>query len=320
MPRMKYPVREDFFDEWSPEMAYVLGFITADGNIRTKRRVLEITLKDTDVEILEYIRNLLSPTRPITRHATFDKRRNKHYHKVRLSFYSGKIVRSLLKLGLCDNKTGKEIVPSNLPKQFASCYIRGVFDGDGHVMKRVDCPLDSGITSASKDYLFELCELAGGFGRIGKGSNGVWVWRMSTTDSLTFRDFMYSDEGFALERKRRIFFSFNESDFQRKKFSKQDDEYITECFAKNLKWSDVADSLGRNVKTLHKRTKRLGLSKQSRPVWTLREIEYIKNEFDPLSPKVSASKIANKLGKTLSSVNHKATRLGLRLSHMVARL
>ena len=28
----KHPVNSDFFKLWSPEMAYVLGFIAADGN------------------------------------------------------------------------------------------------------------------------------------------------------------------------------------------------------------------------------------------------------------------------------------------------
>lgn len=31
---MKIPVNEDFFKVWTPEMAWVLGLIYADGNIR----------------------------------------------------------------------------------------------------------------------------------------------------------------------------------------------------------------------------------------------------------------------------------------------
>ena len=30
---LKYPVNEKFFDAWSSEMAYVLGFIFADGSL-----------------------------------------------------------------------------------------------------------------------------------------------------------------------------------------------------------------------------------------------------------------------------------------------
>jgi hypothetical protein len=315
MPRVKYPVRDDFFNTWSPAMAYTVGFITADGNISKSRIALEISLKDSDVEILEYVRDLISPSRPISRQVSKDKRNGKLRRKVRLFIYSKKIILALEALGITPHKTGREVVPLSIPQEMVSHYIRGVFDGDGHVSRRSDCPLDSGITSASKSFLLKLQRLAGGIGRINKGSNGVWVWRMATTDSLVFRDFIYADADFALERKRQVFFSFEASDFQRKKFTKEDDEYLSQSFAADKKWVDVAEYLNRDVQTVLKRTKRLGLSKQSRPTWTTQEIEYLVKEFDPSSPAESASVIAKALNKTESAVNHKATRLKLRLSH-----
>jgi 5'-3' exonuclease len=53
-------LNHDFFKKWSPEMAYVLGFITADGNLNVGRRgncYLEIN--STDKDILEKIKSAL---------------------------------------------------------------------------------------------------------------------------------------------------------------------------------------------------------------------------------------------------------------------
>lgn len=52
---------EDFFKVWSPSMAYVLGFFTADGSMyKTKRGTHFIDFQITDKELLEGIRDALS--------------------------------------------------------------------------------------------------------------------------------------------------------------------------------------------------------------------------------------------------------------------
>ena len=50
-------VNKDFFKKWTPEMAYVLGFLFADGNIiYTKRNTWFWSIQITDKEILEKIK------------------------------------------------------------------------------------------------------------------------------------------------------------------------------------------------------------------------------------------------------------------------
>jgi len=47
-------VNINFFKKWTPQMAYVLGFFTADGSmIRNKRGTCFIELEITDKELLE---------------------------------------------------------------------------------------------------------------------------------------------------------------------------------------------------------------------------------------------------------------------------
>jgi len=64
--RLKYSVDESFFDVWTSEMAYLLGFTYADGNIYITS--LSWDLQKRDLDILEKIKNILNCTYPITFH------------------------------------------------------------------------------------------------------------------------------------------------------------------------------------------------------------------------------------------------------------
>ena len=58
---------ENFFKTWTPEMAYVLGFFTADGNmIKNKRGAHFIEFEITDKDLLHAIRGLLESNHKIT--------------------------------------------------------------------------------------------------------------------------------------------------------------------------------------------------------------------------------------------------------------
>ena len=57
---------EEFFDNWSHEMAYITGFIAADGHIWKNRPILDIGIHPKDISILEFIRDNVSPSKPIT--------------------------------------------------------------------------------------------------------------------------------------------------------------------------------------------------------------------------------------------------------------
>ena len=49
---IKYKVNSDFFKEWSPVMAYCLGFIYADGSIYCSVRGHYIAITSTDESII----------------------------------------------------------------------------------------------------------------------------------------------------------------------------------------------------------------------------------------------------------------------------
>ena len=117
-----HPVNKNFFKRWSNEMAYVLGFICADGNIGPRLDVLTIAQKE--IGILEKIKNIMGAEQNITHY--------KHQDINFLSIGSSEIVEDLLKLGITPNKSLKIKFPI-MPSEYVNHFIRGNFDGDGSI-------------------------------------------------------------------------------------------------------------------------------------------------------------------------------------------
>ncbi len=218
MRRQKYEYNVDLFNSWSRPLAYILGFLTADGYINTDVGYITFNISEKDMEILKYLRDKISPNNIIRQHKTFLAKYNKEYNMIRLIIHSRYITDILLnKYGICQKKTGKEMVPFDLPQEFVGDYIRGIFDGDGHVSSDKYHRLYSEICSASLEFLQQLCCLCGNIGKINickKKWNGEerisWNWKMCIADSIKLKNIMYNNEEFSLIRKKKVFFDFNQ--------------------------------------------------------------------------------------------------------------
>lgn len=198
-------VKEDFFSTWSEDMAYILGFITADGNVGKRKPYLNIELQQRDKCALEYIRDCISPTANILPQTHCDKRSGKIYHSNKLSIHSYKLVQDLKQFSVFPNKTGNHLLDFDIPQEYQHSYTRGFFDADGSVFfKNGLC--NSSIVCKSELFLRELKSLNGlHLGRIGHGSGKhryLWNWRMAYKHSKKFADYIYQSYNFSLERKR----------------------------------------------------------------------------------------------------------------------
>lgn len=131
-------INHNFFQNWSPVMAYVLGFIFADGTIedvQKSSRTCYISITSKDLSILEKIRNVMQS------HHQFYKRLPQS-----ITFSNGKryitseeyvfrigsklMYNDLLNLGLTPRKSLNILFPT-IPPGYLSHFIRGYFDGDG---------------------------------------------------------------------------------------------------------------------------------------------------------------------------------------------
>lgn len=146
----KYSLNEEYFDTQSHNMAYIVGFIAADGTMRKKGNGIKIGLSAIDKEILEKIKNELNSGRPIREYED-----NKGYSKVELDFSSSHIQDELRKYGIVPNKTALLKPPSLLKEDYIIDYIRGYFDGDGSISKTgyLNNGVEFRIVSASLEIL-----------------------------------------------------------------------------------------------------------------------------------------------------------------------
>jgi hypothetical protein len=119
----KYTINEDYFKTWSNNMAYLLGFFVADGNMPQEAQMISYSQKDP--EILKRIREELGSNHRIT------KNKNTGVHL--LNLHSKIIKNDLIKIhGLTPNKSSSVEFPY-VPDEYLSHFIRGYFDGDGNI-------------------------------------------------------------------------------------------------------------------------------------------------------------------------------------------
>lgn len=128
---------EKYFDTIdTPEKAYFLGLIAADGTISKSKRcesyTLGITLKRQDREILEKFKKELKSDIEVKDCYATNSESNKQYPASKFRVTNKKICKDLIKYGIIENKTKKLIINWNLiPKQYWRDFIRGYIDGDG---------------------------------------------------------------------------------------------------------------------------------------------------------------------------------------------
>lgn len=155
LARRIYTHDEKAFTRSSPEEAYWLGFLLADGCVSRSFRggslKLSVALAQRDEEHLERLRSFLRYDAPLTR----DTRRN----HVRLSLLSDNVCNTLIRKGCHPNKSLTLAFPDN--GYFHSCHFtRGFFDGDGSIYynDKVYCQPTFSIVG-TENFLTDLQEI-----------------------------------------------------------------------------------------------------------------------------------------------------------------
>ncbi|MCC6405283.1 MAG: hypothetical protein IT405_02755 [Candidatus Yanofskybacteria bacterium] len=216
---VKYPVNEKFFVKWGPEMAYVLGYIYADGSLEDasylRGKYLRVT--STDRKSIVRIRRWMNSEHTIV----VQKPSVKHPGKIRycLRIGSHKLYNNLMIYGLRPRKSLTIQFPE-IPPPFLSHYVRGYLDGDGCIYlergtgskkQRILKRLSVIFTSGSPGYLKGLEEALRKRLRLSErriySSARAFQLRFSTRDSLKICDFLYKGmrKGQYLERKFAVY-------------------------------------------------------------------------------------------------------------------
>ncbi|MDA2299622.1 hypothetical protein PDN43_10210 [Bacillus cereus] len=121
--KRKYDITEDYFKTWSNNMAYILGFIAADGVIQKENQCVSISQKES--YILEDIKKELKTNQPLYQ--------NKKTGVYMLNINSKVIKDDLMNIhGIMPCKSFNIEFPL-VPEEYLHHFVRGYFDGDGYV-------------------------------------------------------------------------------------------------------------------------------------------------------------------------------------------
>lgn len=118
-----------FFDNWTEQSAYVLGFIMADGYIHLAdndchRNILSICLHERDKDIIDKIMMALS----------FEGKVVYHKGTVTLQISNRHLIEQVALKGIpVKDKSYCAQFPDTIPEPFVKHFIRGLIDGDGWI-------------------------------------------------------------------------------------------------------------------------------------------------------------------------------------------
>lgn len=183
-----------YFDEIdTEEKAYILGFIFADGYFESNERCLTFNINKRDIDLFDKIRDELLFKGEYAKSST--------KNCIRLHLSSIHTVSALKKHGLSRNKTHKLKMPV-LREDLYKHFLRGYFDGDGHVGKR-QCTLVIG----SKDFLDGFLSFMQS-----KFNNKIYFQKMNKYYRVQFNrrdhniiDWLYEGANISLDRKMKSY-------------------------------------------------------------------------------------------------------------------
>ena len=189
----------------SPSLAYVVGLITADGNLQKGNNVVRLAL--TDYELLQHYRACLQSNSTIkTRKKQLDSTGQKRVYEIA---FSDRAYRAFLeRLGLTPAKS-LTLGPLAIPSAVFPDFARGCWDGDGgwHIRRRYKS-LRAYLTSGSPAFLTWMKECIQRQTGLQGGISGVML-RYNGPKAVALGHWMYYAPDLpALTRKRAVWEQF----------------------------------------------------------------------------------------------------------------
>lgn len=264
-PKLK--VNEDYFKKWSSNMAYILGFIFADGGIvkithNGSSDQLGFGQNKKDIDILKKIKQEFSAEQTLSI--------GKKY--VHFSVRSQIIVDDLKKLGITYRKSFRKTrgkIPK-VPKKNIRDFIRGIVDGDGsiHFDKRKYptlsiCGRKEIMTFIKNHFLskFNIYSKIGQPKKNGKLSNVFYIcYRCNSAKTLI--NYLYANANLYLERKFKIAKRVSYTNIKRRKnYTTKENKVIHRFYLSLPKDKFLSILSNRSWSSIQQQTRKLGIYK-----------------------------------------------------------
>lgn len=223
--KRKYTLDEHYFDNIdTPNKAYILGFLYADGWNNVDKNVIQLSLQECDKEILDKISKELKSNKPlqyIHYEYGFEKYGLHMQNQYRLLVSSYILSQALASHGCIKNKSLILEFPHNLEKNLYSHFLRGYYDGDGSLCKtaRNDGKDDNYTFSLvstnnflvdAQKCIIENAGVPGGSITIPSHDNGITrvLAMCGKVQTKSVMDWLYKDAELYLERKYDRYLSY----------------------------------------------------------------------------------------------------------------
>lgn len=180
----------------TPEKAYWLGFICADGCIYKDGGKLTIMVKDR--EICEKFKAAIKSDHKISDREVYDKRTDKIYTESSIQITNALFVSNLINLGVTSKKSSVLSFP-DIEESYYSYFIAGLFDGDGSIIFRNNGKIACNLISTKEvlDFIQEYLEntfniLPKSLTKVSENCDNVFkIYWQSDEDCLKLLNFIY---------------------------------------------------------------------------------------------------------------------------------
>lgn len=206
--RRKYKVNEHYFSQESRNMAYIMGFIAADGTISKRDNRIKIGLSIVDYVFLEKIRAELEAEKSIKTYTN-----SNGYECCTLEFVSEQMKKDLAFYNIVPAKTFVFKFPTHLEKKYWIDFIRGYFDGDGSVSTAGPKAIKWQVCSATIDILQHIVDFfyeEYGIPKVNirqekREKHILYNICYSTNSTKRIHEILYTKDSLYLDRKKEKF-------------------------------------------------------------------------------------------------------------------
>ena len=210
----KYQHNENYFEIINTEeKAYWLGFIFADGYIQNHDNLygqdaVGITIAEYDKDVLEKFKKSIEATNPII---LCKKTGEKGANCVRILLTSQKTANDLIDKGCYKNKSSILKPPKKVPSNLIRHFIRGLFDGDGSLIKyehkecnSISYQINFTTTYEMADWLREQIQMGSTYPE--KRRESTWYFGFGGNQQvINFYHYLYDDATIWMDRKYNRF-------------------------------------------------------------------------------------------------------------------
>ncbi|MDP3093170.1 MAG: LAGLIDADG family homing endonuclease [bacterium] len=267
----KLRVNEDYFKKWSSNMAYILGFIFADGSIIKVTHNgcsdrLSFGQSRKDIDILRKIKQKFSAEQTLSIGEKY----------VHFSIHSQVIVDDLKKLEVTYRKSFRKTrgkIP-NIPYKYIRDFIRGIVDGDGSINfnkkgRQKGYP-NLSICGKKEVMAFIRDHFLSKFNIYSKISQGKKNGKLSNVFYICYRcnsaktliNYLYNNANLYLKRKFKLAKQCSKIEMKhRKNYNKQENKIIQEFYSLLPKNKFFLKLPNRSWSSIQQQTRKLGIYK-----------------------------------------------------------